>query len=168
MTTATIDAEKLYEKEIARLQGEIGTLEDDKKKLEHRNAGLNKENTDLEKIIQLNRDKIVDLEEKQKKAEEDFKNSRANSIKALEKQDKDSAERAEKADKACAAAKTETDKANAARNQLISIATDIKETVEKIETGIKSKTDSVKTELQGYLALGDPKAEIPSKETKKK
>lgn len=165
--TGVIDAEKLYEKEIARLQGEVGNLTDEQQKLQHRNALLSEENSKLESRIQENRDKIVAFNEKLKAEEEAFKNSRANSIAALEKRDSESVERMTKAESSEKSAALSIQQANQARNQLISIAEDIGKTVQKIKTGADNLSKSVEVELQGYLALREPSIEIPVKDVKK-
>lgn len=166
MGAGTISADVLYEKEITRLQSEISNLGAEESRLKNSNLGFVKENERLAKEIEKQKEQIASLSEQQKKAEADFKTANERSYKALEAQDKLSAEKLQKAEKKIAEAQEETRRANASRNQLVAIAEDQRKTVAKIQQMAYDITAKVEGELAGYIALGDPKTEIP--EPKKK
>ena len=168
MPVGAPSADALYEKEIARLQGELGNVQAEHNRLSGENFKLIKESEELGKMITKQKNEIVALEKAQKKAEEDFKTSHQRSAEALRAQDVESAKRKEESVKLEDAAKESLRLANAARSQLVAIATDQKNTAAKIEKLAAELKASVTPELDRYIALASPKVEIPAETSSKK
>ena len=161
----TIDPKAIYEGELKRLQGELGTMNEEIRKQKIVRGDIATECKKLTDSIQTLRDEIAKLEQDKKDSEEAFKQSRANSIKALDKRDQDTQDREEKARERDKVSLELQRQANSAKSQLIAISEDLTNTIKTIEGKIKETLDPIKEELKSYLALKeDPKAPIPSPE----
>lgn len=158
MTLSLAEAEKVYEDQIKLKQGEAASFADQANKERDRRDKLKDEADRLQSEIQKKKDAIAVLEEQQKKAEEDFKKSRANSIASLDKRDKESQERLDKADKRDAELKALEAKVSTAKNGLIGLGADIQATVSKVLAGANALSKSVEADVAGFLALKEAQA----------
>lgn len=156
-----IDAEKLYEREIQRLQSELGNLESEIHKAEARRDQVKDEVDRLQGEVQKKKNELADLGVQIKNDEEAFKKSRANSVAAMEKREAESVERITKSEKALQEAKDTEARAKTARNSLVGLSEDILKTYNKFKVTVDSLEGSVVKELESYQVLKDPKAEIP-------
>lgn len=164
--TDAIDPKAIYERELDRLRSELGTTRDEIGKSSIQRDEIREEVDKLSKSIQGLKDQIASFEQKKKESEEAFAQSRANSIAALEKRDKESQDRIAKADEITAEAQEKSNAARQARNQVLTISEDTLVSIDKIEKEFSSSIGNARKDLQTFLALKDPKVEIPAPKKK--
>lgn len=159
--TATVDAEKLYEKEIQRLQAELANIESETHKAQARKNQLIQDSNELAKEIEKQKKELENLHVRQKADDEVFKQSRANSVAAMEKREKEANERYDRCEKREADAHSLEMRALTARNSLVGLAGDIKATLAKFTKAVEGLNASILPELSSYEVLRSPDAEIP-------
>jgi len=166
-TVDTLSTEVLWEKEIKRLQGEAGNAEANLNRLLKERDTVQETVNHLHGEVEKAQANLDSLKEKHKAWEASFSESRAHSITALEKRDKESGDLLEKAVARDEVSSVLEAKALSARNSLIGLAGDVLALLSQFEEGFLKLSDSIRPQLEQFQALVSPEAEIPGDSKKK-
>ena len=151
MAPVTLDeAEKLYDKEIARLNTELSGKRQELNKTQTLIAKASSELEELNQKVALKKEEEKASTARLDKIESDIKTSQARSVKALEDKEKSVNLTIGKAEDRIKEQKAAEKAAHEARQHTAGIAKDLEQTLLKLKAQVGGTVDHVVEEIQGY------------------